>query len=256
MRATTFGTFAAGFAVGMATITVVLWAAGVLRRPAASVLNEPAEARPATTPANASNRPAQAAPGQAANPPAPEDTGMPNLGAAPKQPPIYPAPGELPLPGQAKMPTQGEAERSIPETADQPMVPIAGVNASQIKDTFYDKRDGHQHDALDIMAPRGTPVLAAVEGNVAKLFHSNLGGLTVYQFDDTQSYCYYYAHLDRYAPGLKEGTLLRKGQTLGYVGTTGDAEASAPHLHFAVFRLGPDRAWWKGKAIDPLPLLR
>jgi murein DD-endopeptidase MepM/ murein hydrolase activator NlpD len=106
------------------------------------------------------------------------------------------------------------------------------------------------------MASRGTPVLAVAEGNVAKLFTSKQGGLTVYQFDNTGNWCFYYAHLDRYAPGLKEGTLLRKGDTLGYVGTTGDAPPDAPHLHFAVFRLGPEKHWWQGTAIDPLPLLK
>jgi murein DD-endopeptidase MepM/ murein hydrolase activator NlpD len=116
-------------------------------------------------------------------------------------------------------------------------------------------RGGHRHEALDIMAPRGTPVLAADEGNVAKLFLSKPGGLTVYQFDGSQTYCYYYAHLDHYAPGLKEGTLLRKGEVLGYVGSSGDASAGAPHLHFTIFKLGPDRHWWQGTAIDPYEFL-
>ena len=106
------------------------------------------------------------------------------------------------------------------------------------------------------MAPRGTPVLAVAEGNVVKLFNSKRGGLTVYQFDNSATWCYYYAHLDRYAPSLKEGTLLRKGDVLGYVGSTGDASPNAPHLHFAVFQLGPEKHWWQGTAIDPLPLLR
>jgi murein DD-endopeptidase MepM/ murein hydrolase activator NlpD len=98
-------------------------------------------------------------------------------------------------------------------------------------------------------------VLAADEGNVAKLFLSKPGGLTVYQFDGSQTYCYYYAHLDHYAPGLKEGTLLRKGEVLGYVGSSGDASAGAPHLHFTIFKLGPDRHWWQGTAIDPYEFL-
>ena len=135
-------------------------------------------------------------------------------------------------------------------------MPIAGIDPNTLTDTFNDARTGHKHEALDIMAPRGTPVLAVAEGNVAKLFNSKQGGLTVYQFDDSQQYAFYYAHLDRYAPGLKEGMLLRKGDTLGYVGTTGDAPPDAPHLHFAVFKLGPEKNWWKGTALDPLPMLR
>jgi peptidoglycan LD-endopeptidase LytH len=135
-------------------------------------------------------------------------------------------------------------------------MPIAGVDPNKLTGNFADSRGGHPHEALDIMAPRGTPVLAVDQGNVAKLFISREGGLTVYQFDDARELCYYYAHLDHYAPGLKEGTLLRRGDALGYVGSSGNASPEAPHLHFAVFQLGPEKQWWKGTAIDPLPLLR
>ena len=135
-------------------------------------------------------------------------------------------------------------------------MPIAGVDPHTLRSNFSETRGGHAHEALDIMAPRGTPVLAVAEGNVVKLFTSKQGGLTVYQFDDSRTWCYYYAHLDRYAPGLKEGMLLRKGDVLGYVGSTGDASPDAPHLHFAVFQLGPEKNWWQGTAVDPLPLLK
>lgn len=135
-------------------------------------------------------------------------------------------------------------------------MPIAGIDPEKLDDTFNAVHGGHKHEALDIMAPRGTPVLAVADGNVVKLFTSTLGGLTVYQFDITQTYCYYYAHLDRYAAGLKENSLLRKGDVLGYVGSTGNAPADAPHLHFAVTILGPDKKWWEGEPIDPLPLLK
>jgi len=135
-------------------------------------------------------------------------------------------------------------------------MPVAGVDPSKLRSNFDEIRGGHQHEALDIMAPRGTPVMAVAQGNVVKLFTSKEGGLTVYQFDDSQTMCYYYAHLDRYAAELKEGTLLRKSDVLGYVGSTGDASPEAPHLHFAVFRLGPEKQWWKGTPIDPLPLFQ
>jgi murein DD-endopeptidase MepM/ murein hydrolase activator NlpD len=135
-------------------------------------------------------------------------------------------------------------------------MPIAGIDPAKLQDDFNEIRDGGKHDALDILSPRGTPVLAVAEGNVRKLFTSKKGGLTVYQFDDSETYSFYYAHLDRYAPGLKENTLLRKGDVLGYVGSTGNAPANAPHLHFAVNLLGPDKNWWQGTPIDPLPLLR
>ena len=134
-------------------------------------------------------------------------------------------------------------------------MPIAGVDPSKLTSNFAEMHNGHPHEALDIMAPGGTPVMAVDEGNVAKLFTSKQGGLTVYQFNNQRNLCYYYAHLDHYAKGLAEGTLLRRGDVLGYVGTTGHASPDAPHLHFAVFQLGPEHQWWKGTAIDPLPLL-
>ena len=135
-------------------------------------------------------------------------------------------------------------------------MPLANVEPKKLQSTFSQARNGHAHEALDIMALRGTPVFAVAEGNVVKLFNSKQGGLTVYQFDDSRTWCYYYAHLDRYETGLKEGMLLRQGDVLGYVGSTGDASPDTPHLHFAVFQLGPEKQWWKGAAVDPLPLLK
>ena len=105
------------------------------------------------------------------------------------------------------------------------------------------------------MAPRGTPVLAVDDGTIRKLFHSRAGGLTVYQFDPGEIYCYYYAHLDRYADGLIERMKVRRGDVIGYVGSTGNASPAAPHLHFAIFLLGPEKRWSEGKAINPYPLL-
>jgi murein DD-endopeptidase MepM/ murein hydrolase activator NlpD len=169
-----------------------------------------------------------------------------------KQPPDVPPP--MPPPSE---PSPAVTPASAPSDARPSLaMPIAGIDPRTLKTNFSDTRGGHAHEALDIMAPRGTPVLAVAEGNVVKLFTSKQGGLTVYQFDNTRSWCYYYAHLDRYAPELKEGMLLRKGDVLGYVGSTGDASPNAPHLHFAVFRLGPEKHWWQGAAIDPLPLLK
>ena len=136
------------------------------------------------------------------------------------------------------------------------LIPVAGVRAAQLSDTFNDSRDGtRRHEALDIMAARGTPVLATSDGTVAKLFTSVPGGLTIYEFDPTSTYAYYYAHLDHYAPGLAEGKAIKRGDVIAYVGSTGNASADAPHLHFAIFVLGPEKQWWKGTAIDPYPLL-
>ena len=145
---------------------------------------------------------------------------------------------------------------AAPDDAHLLGMPVAGVDPHTLRSHFSQARGGQAHEALDIMAPRGTEVLAVAEGNVVKLFTSKPGGLTVYQFDNSRTWCYYYAHLDRYALGLKEGTLLRKGDVLGYVGSTGNASPDAPHLHFAVFQLGPEKHWWQGTAVDPLPLLK
>ncbi len=136
-------------------------------------------------------------------------------------------------------------------------MPVAGIDPSTIHDTFDEMRGGdtRRHDALDILAPRGTNVVATDDGTVKKLFTSVPGGLTVYEFDPDQRYCYYYAHLDAYAAGLHEGQILHRGDLIGYVGTTGNAPKDTPHLHFAVIRLDPDRRWWTGTAIDPYPLL-
>jgi murein DD-endopeptidase MepM/ murein hydrolase activator NlpD len=136
------------------------------------------------------------------------------------------------------------------------LVPVKGLDPHRLVDNFSQARGSHQHEALDIMAPRGTPVLATEDGRIAKLFTSKQGGLTIYEFDPTVAYAYYYAHLDHYANGLKEGDVVRRGQVLGYVGSTGDASPDAPHLHFSIFRLTPEKQWWKGEAINPFGLLR
>ena len=136
-------------------------------------------------------------------------------------------------------------------------MPVAGIDPSTIHDSFDEMRGGatRRHDALDILAPRGTNVVATDDGTVKKLFTSVAGGLTVYQYDPDERYCYYYAHLDAYAAGLHEGQILRRGDLVGYVGTTGNAPKETPHLHFAVIRLDPDKRWWTGTPIDPYPLL-
>jgi murein DD-endopeptidase MepM/ murein hydrolase activator NlpD len=136
------------------------------------------------------------------------------------------------------------------------LLPVAGVRAEQLVDTYADARsEGRVHDAIDIMAPRGTPVLAASDGVVAKLFAGERGGLAIYEFDPTSTWVYYYAHLDRYADGLAEGRSLRRGEAIGYVGSSGNASPDAPHLHFEISRLGPERHWWQAAPVDPYPLL-
>lgn len=137
-------------------------------------------------------------------------------------------------------------------------VPVQGVRAADVPDTFGERRDAgsRPHEALDILAPRGTPVLSAADGRVVKLFDSRAGGRTVYVADPAGRWIYYYAHLDAYRPGLAEGQAVRAGEALGTVGSTGNANPAAPHLHFAVARVADVRRWWDGKAVDPRPFLR
>lgn len=145
--------------------------------------------------------------------------------------------------------------------ADQPrsgalLLPVLGVTARQLSDTYNETRGGkRRHEALDILAPRGTPVIAADDGKIVKLFNSVPGGLTIYQFDPADRVAYYYAHLDRYAVDVTEGKLVKRGEVIGYVGSSGNANPATPHLHFAIFELGPEKRWWKGTAINPYPLL-
>jgi murein DD-endopeptidase MepM/ murein hydrolase activator NlpD len=135
-------------------------------------------------------------------------------------------------------------------------LPVQGLTRRDLHDTFDETRDGsRRHEALDILSPRNTPVLAVEDGKVAKLFLSKPGGLTIYQIDPTSTYAYYYAHLERYADGLKDGDRVERGQVIGYVGTSGNAPPGTPHLHFAIFKLTDEKRWWKGIAIDPYPIL-
>lgn len=135
-------------------------------------------------------------------------------------------------------------------------LPVVGVEPGQLTDTFDAARAaGRRHDAIDIMAAEGTPVIAAADGTVEKLFTSVRGGLTLYERSPDQKWEYYYAHLSSYAPGLHEGQQVKRGQVIGRVGHTGDASATGPHLHFAINTMAPGERWWNGTPINPYPLL-
>jgi murein DD-endopeptidase MepM/ murein hydrolase activator NlpD len=191
----------------------------------------------------------------------------PDLAAGRSEPPLSPLPTipfpiRGPSPAAAGTPPPAAADQAIAlsefSLAGEPMrLPVEGARVEDLKDDFHQARGGgtRQHEAIDIHAPRGTPVVAAVDGRVVKLFTSRQGGLTMYEFDTAEKFSYYYAHLDRYAENLKEGDAVRRGDRLGYVGTTGDAPPESPHLHFAIYRLGPEKHWWQGLPIDPYPLL-
>lgn len=136
--------------------------------------------------------------------------------------------------------------------------PVLAMSRVHLQDSFTALRqDGSRiHRALDIMAPRHTPVRAVTDGVIARVSDGGAGGLALYLIDRAGSHCFYYAHLEGYAPGLGQGQAVSRGQVIGYVGTTGNAPASAPHLHFAIFKLRDRNRWWGGYAINPYPLLK
>jgi murein DD-endopeptidase MepM/ murein hydrolase activator NlpD len=143
-----------------------------------------------------------------------------------------------------------------PVTPGSLVIPVQGVGALELERQFLEQRSGgREHHAIDIRAPRGTPVLAADDGSIARLTSNRLGGLTVHQLDRTKRRVYYYAHLQRYAAGLDEGDEVHRGQVIAYVGTSGNAPEAAPHLHFAVSALAEGEVWWQGTPLDPYDLL-
>jgi len=151
----------------------------------------------------------------------------------------------------APVATTGDVSRSRLRT------PIDGVSVESFKGGFAERRGSERaHEAVDILSPRNTPVHAVESGTIAKLFFSKAGGNTIYQFDPAQQFCYYYAHLERYADALHDGQTIAQGEVIGYVGTSGNAPANTPHLHFAVFELKGDRKWWQGTAIDPYQVFK
>jgi murein DD-endopeptidase MepM/ murein hydrolase activator NlpD len=154
---------------------------------------------------------------------------------------------------------QAKMEATDPVAATGSLaVPVEGVARSSLVDTYTQSRENGMrvHNAIDILAPRGTRVLAAAPGTIEKIFRSERGGNTVYIRSPDLHWLYYYAHLDAYAPGLREGRQLRTGEAIGTVGSTGNASEDAPHLHFAINRMAPGQRWFEGDAINPYPLLK
>jgi len=155
--------------------------------------------------------------------------------------------------------TSGRAEGEAVDTLRHRSLrlPIDNADVDRLKGMFAEARGSERaHEAVDILAPRNTPIHAVEDGTIAKLFTSKAGGLTIYQFDPTQQFCYYYAHLERYAPALADGQHVARGEIIGYVGTSGNAPPNTPHLHFAIFELGADKRWWQGRPIDPYLVLK
>jgi peptidoglycan LD-endopeptidase LytH len=181
--------------------------------------------------------------------------------ASPSAAPLASAPVGVPAPGDAGT-VSSDPRRRVPSLrAQTPLpegaiaIPVAGVRREDLRDHFDDARGGRVHNAIDIPAPRGTPVVAAVDGTIRKLFLSNAGGITIYQADPTNQWIYYYAHLDAYAPALAEGAAVRRGDVIGFVGSTGNAPPHAPHLHFAIGRIAEAGDWSKNDPVNPYPIL-
>ena len=165
--------------------------------------------------------------------------------------PIQPAAPATPPPVEAQRPALVVGPGGL-------AVPVAGIRTEQLADTYTQSRAGgaRVHNAIDIMAPTGTPVVAAAPGTVEKLVNSQGGGgITAYVRSLDRQWIYYYAHLDRYAPGLREGQQVRQGDPIGTVGFTGNANPAGPHLHFAIHRMAQGEDWHEGTAVNPYPLL-
>lgn len=236
---------------GAASLLAVLVLAGLQgcgREPTVTRVVPPTVSLPEDFPLH---QPQAAAP----SPPAP-------AAAAPASAPVAPATeamGAPAAPAHSPLPTVRQAgdAQGAALLAERPLLlPVVGVEAGALADHYEQARGASRtHEAIDIMAARGTPVVAVDDGRIAKLFTSRPGGYTVYHFDPSGRLAYYYAHLDRYARGLKEGMEVKRGDLLGYVGSTGNADPAAPHLHFAVFRLGDPPRWWEGEAVNPYPAL-
>jgi murein DD-endopeptidase MepM/ murein hydrolase activator NlpD len=175
-----------------------------------------------------------------------------------------------PPPDTAPPPSRTDDSRRVPDRVPDPpaasaaspstvaggavmplRLPIDGLTVESFRGGFEQIRDDRPHEAVDIAAPRGTEVHAVQDGEIAKLFLSKAGGITIYQFDPDGRLCYYYAHLDRYVDGLHEGQHVSRGEVIAYVGTSGNAPPDAPHLHFAIFELNAERKWWQGRPLDP-----
>jgi len=220
----------AGFLAGALTMAVAVWRAGVIDDRTVARVDDSARRTvlPAVDPVVTTR-------------PSPVET----------PPPVSPPP-----PPNPAMPPAFESD-PLGDLRDRHLaLPLPGITQKDLRSSFDERRGSSRvHEALDILAPRNTPILAVEDGTIARLFKSDAGGTTIYQFDPTTTYVYYYAHLERYAAGLKEGARIKRHQVIGYVGTSGNAPKDTPHLHFAIFKLTEKKRWWEGTPIDPYLVL-
>ncbi|MEE4350662.1 MAG: M23 family metallopeptidase [Pacificimonas sp.] len=191
----------------------------------------------------------------------PDDVAASEVALEEQSPLVDPAPAPrlppreiaVPLPEEMVPPPMDEATSILSEK--RLILPVEGYDPDDLTPQFDEDRGGRAHRAIDLPAPTGTPVLAVEDGVLEKFFDSERGGITIYQFDPTETFVYYYAHLDARAEGLSEGDAVQQGDVIGYVGTSGNADPGTPHLHFAIERLGPEKNWWQAEPVDPYPVL-
>ena len=219
------------FAFFVGAIAAILW---IRRDRADNFSSAVVQQTPSATTAPTSEATPSPSPLATASPEVPQDPGLSSTPAAPAE-----QPGDS-FVGQVNL-----------------VIPVLGVKPEQLLDTFGDARsEGRSHDAIDIAAPAGTPVVAVSEGEVVKLFQSEKGGMTIYQLSPDKKLVFYYAHLQRYADGLLEGKYVRQGEVIGYVGDTGNAGAGNYHLHFSIATITDPKRHWDGMNINPYPLLK
>lgn len=182
--------------------------------------------------------------------------------SVPEQESVLQSPTPLPLPtfSEPAAPPPSPAAVQTP-AAEYPagllVIPVKGVRRDQLQDTFSEARDENRvHNAIDIMAPAGTPVVAAADGEIAKFYDSEAGGITIYQYSEDKKLVYYYAHLQRRDEAINENQFVRRGTVIGYVGDTGNAGAGNYHLHFAISEIADPARYFEGTSINPYPLLK
>jgi len=239
---------ACGFLAGMLVMAALFAIFPDQTRPALAIGDAIVAPAPVDARAAAPSAPAGAAPA-----PAPAIAPTEVRPTSSSEPPAVTAPDEpqaVAIPSIGVNPVEDLKGRHLD-------LPLKGAVPEDVHDMFNEMRGGtRRHEAIDMLAPRNTPVVAVEAGTIGRLFFSKAGGITIYQFDPTNSYVYYYAHLERYADGLKEGDKVKRGQLLGFVGTTGNAPRDTPHLHFAIFKMTDEKHWWQGTPIDPFQVLR
>ena len=245
--------FAFGFLLGALTLYYVLWRTGGITAGhfASLTTSDIAGATSVSTPPPIATIPFPGTPAPGALPPeATPSATAPSLEASPTTP-------TTPLISLSLTPTATPSVRFFGTLEGRTLaMPVVGARTLDLRDSFDEARgSSRRHEAIDILAPRGTPVLAAAAGTVEKIFESRNGGHTVYIRRADTAWQDYYAHLDAYAPGLREGEAVKQGQPIGRVGSTGDASPDAPHLHYEIHQMAPGDGWWKGREINPYSIL-